>query len=141
MTHLWQFLTGSYDQLKRVWKAYNVDVAIEGGRLDHTPALFVIDPRGHLAKVYLTQMAYSSVSQQAQLLAQEAASLLPGHPSVASHLSYAQIPSIAPSQRVYVSQPAGGSLTLGPGAAHLYVFFATWDSEVTDLAGQLRALD
>jgi cytochrome c biogenesis protein CcmG/thiol:disulfide interchange protein DsbE len=101
----------------------------------------MIDTRGRLAKVYLTQMAYSSIGQQAQLLAQEASGLLPGHPPVAGHLSYAQIPSIAPSQRGYVSQPAGGSLQLGPGAAHLYVFFATWDSEVMNLGAQLRALD
>jgi cytochrome c biogenesis protein CcmG/thiol:disulfide interchange protein DsbE len=141
MTHVWRFLTGSLRQLKHVWKAYNIDVAIEGGQIDHTPALFVIDPRGHLAKVYLTQMAYSSVGQQAQLLAQEASSLLPGHPHVSARLSYAQIPSIAPSQRVYVSQPAGGSLRLGPGAARLYLFFATWDSEVMNLGAQLRALN
>jgi len=141
MTHVWRFLTGSLRQLRHVWKAYNIDVGIENGQIDHTPALFVIDRRGRLAKVYLTQMAYSSVSQQAQLLAQEASSLLPGHPPVQSHISYAQIPSIAPSQRVDVSQPGGGSLQLGPGAARLYVFFATWDSQVMNLAKQLRALD
>jgi cytochrome oxidase Cu insertion factor (SCO1/SenC/PrrC family)/thiol-disulfide isomerase/thioredoxin len=141
MTDAWRFLTGSLRQLRHVWKAYNIDVAIEKGQIDHTPALFVIDPRGHLAKVYLTQMAYSSIGQQAQLLAQEASNLLPGHPQVQSHLSYTQIPSIAPSQRTYVSEPGGGSVTLGPGAPRLYVFFATWDSEVMDLGRQLRGLD
>jgi len=54
MTHAWQFLTGSLPDLRRAWRAYNVDVAISHGQIDHTPALFVIDPAGRLAKVYLT---------------------------------------------------------------------------------------
>ena len=61
MTHDWHFLTGSRAQLKRVWKAYHIEVAIERGQIDHTPALFVINPAGGLAKLYLTQMSYSSV--------------------------------------------------------------------------------
>jgi hypothetical protein len=50
----------------------------------------VIDPRGRLAKVYLTQMSYSSVGQQAE--------------------------------------------------HRLFLFFATWDTEVTDLGSALEAL-
>ena len=46
MLHAWHFLTGSLGQLKRVWGAYKVEAAIQGGEIAHTPALFVIDPRG-----------------------------------------------------------------------------------------------
>jgi len=140
MTHLWHFLTGSLAQLKQVWKAYSIDVAIERGQIDHTPALYVIDPSGRLAKVYLTQMAYSTVEQQAALLAQEVASLLPGHPRVATSVSYAQIPTTPPTAHAQLPRAGGGSIALGPGRARLLAFFATWDSEVTDLAGRLKAL-
>src|SRR6201996_5935859 len=71
MINQWDFLTGSLPQLKSVWKAYNIDVQIESGQIDHTPALYIIDQQGKLQKVYLTQMAYSSVTQSAQVLATE----------------------------------------------------------------------
>jgi thiol-disulfide isomerase/thioredoxin len=141
MLHAWRFLTGSLLALKRVWRAYDIDVQIETGQIDHTPALFVIDPRGRMAKVYLTQMSYATVPQLGQLLAQEAASLLPGHPRVRADLSYRQIPGIAPSQRVALPRAGGGTVGLGPnGSPRLLLFFATWDSEVTDLRGELEAL-
>jgi len=141
MTHDWHFLTGSLPRLRRVWTAYNIDVAIEHGQIDHTPALYVIDPAGRFAKVYLMQMSYSSVDQQAQLLAQEASSLLPGHPPVRSRVSFAQIRPIGPTTAVSLPRAGGGSLRLGPGGTpHLLIFFATWDSEVTNLAAQLGVL-
>jgi cytochrome oxidase Cu insertion factor (SCO1/SenC/PrrC family)/thiol-disulfide isomerase/thioredoxin len=141
MTRQWQFLTGSLPELRRVWRAYHIDVAIEHGEIDHTPALFVIDTHGRLAKLYLTQVAYASVDQQAQLLAQEASSLLPGHPRVQTSLSYAQVPSISPTASATLPRAGGGTVRVGPGAARLYAFFATWDSQVTNLGGQLDALN
>jgi cytochrome oxidase Cu insertion factor (SCO1/SenC/PrrC family)/thiol-disulfide isomerase/thioredoxin len=141
MVHAWKFLTGSEAQLKRTWSAYHIEVAVTGGQIDHTPAVFVIGRSGHLAKVYLTSMSYSSVQQQAQLLAQETASLLPGDPPISSHLSYAAIPTIPPTEHTTLARAGGGSLALGPGhGAHLYLWFATWDQEVTNLRGKLRAL-
>jgi cytochrome oxidase Cu insertion factor (SCO1/SenC/PrrC family)/thiol-disulfide isomerase/thioredoxin len=141
LTGAWQFLTGSLPDLEHVWRAYNVEVAVQHGQIDHTPALFVIGPGGTLAKVYLTQMFYASVEQQAQLLAQEASHLLPGHPRVRSQLSYAEIPPIGPGTTVDLPRAGGGSVRLGrDGSARLFVFFATWDSQVTDLAGQLERL-
>ena len=141
MTHSWQFLTGTLPELGRVWKAYKIDVAIRGGQIDHTPAQFVIDRQGRLAKVYLTQMSYSSVDQQAQLLAQETSSLLPGHPRVDARLSYAPVPTIAPTVPVSLPRAGGGIVRLGPsGSPRLLAFFATWDSEVTNLSAQLQAL-
>jgi cytochrome oxidase Cu insertion factor (SCO1/SenC/PrrC family)/thiol-disulfide isomerase/thioredoxin len=142
MVHQWHFLTGSLPALKQVWKAYKIDVAIEQGQIDHTPALFVIGPDGHLARLYLTQQSYAAVGQLGQLLAQEASRLLPGHPRVQSNLSYAHITGVSPTATEVVARAGGGGLSLGPGRGpRLYLFFATWDSEVTDLAGALEALN
>ena len=141
MVRQWHFLTGSLGQLKRVWKAYKIDVAIEQGQIDHTPALFMIGPRGRLAKLYLTQQSYAAVPQLGQLLAQEAARLLPGHPAVRSRLSYTVISGLAPTGRTVVPRSAGGTVALGPGKSHLFLFFGTWDQEVTDLRKQLDGLN
>ncbi|MBV9605676.1 MAG: SCO family protein [Solirubrobacterales bacterium] len=142
MVHDWHFLTGSPTALKRVWKAYNIEVAIEQGQIDHTPALFVIGPDGRLARLYLTQQSYAAVGQLGQLLAQESSRLLPDHPRVHSNLSYAQVSGVAPTMTEEVARTGGGRLSLGPDrAARLYLFFATWDSEVTNLAGALDALN
>ncbi len=97
MTYQWQYLTGSLAQLQSVWKAYSVGVTISQSQTDHEPAIFVINQQGRLAKLYLTQLAYSAVGQLGQLLANEVSSLLPGHPAVHSHLSYAQVSGISPA--------------------------------------------
>lgn len=142
MLRQWHFLTGSLAELRSVWRGYNVEAAIENGEITHTPALFVIDPRGQEAKVYLTQQSYSAVGQFGQLLALEASSLLPDHPQVRSDLSYARVPAISPAQNVPLPRAGGGTIRLGPdGPPHLYVFFATWDQEITSLAGHLDALN
>jgi len=141
MMHEWHFLTGSLPQLKRVWSAYHIAVEVEHGQVDHTPALFVIGPSGMLARVYLTQMSYSSIEQQGQLLAQEASSLLPGRPRLRSRLSYAQIPPVTPSVAVALPRAGGGTAQFGPSSSpRLLMFFATWNSEVTDLGAQLEDL-
>jgi cytochrome oxidase Cu insertion factor (SCO1/SenC/PrrC family)/thiol-disulfide isomerase/thioredoxin len=138
----WEFLTGSRRQLEHVWRTYHVGVAVQRGQIDHTPALFVISPGGRLEKVYLTQMSYASVGQQGQLLAQEAAGLLPGHPRVQARLSYAQIPTVGPQVHVTLPRAGGGAVRLGPdGAPRLLAFFATWDSEITPLGRELGRLD
>jgi cytochrome oxidase Cu insertion factor (SCO1/SenC/PrrC family) len=147
MLYQWRYLTGSLAQLQSVWKAYSVGVTISQNQTDHEPAIFVIDQQGRLAKLYLTQQAYSAVGQLGQLLASEVSSLLPGHPAVNSHLSYAQIGGISPATGTTVPASGGGYVTLGPGQpgqgsrARLYLFFATWDQEITTLGGQLDALN
>ncbi|HUN37396.1 MAG TPA: SCO family protein [Trebonia sp.] len=141
MTYEWRYLTGSMAQLQRVWKAYSVGVTITQSTIDHEPAIFVISPQGKLVRLYLTQMAYSAVPQLGQLLASEVASLLPGHPPVQSHLSYAQAAGITPATGTSLPGASGGYVSLGPGQPRLYLFFATWDQEVTTLAGQLEALN
>ena len=147
MLYQWRYLTGSLAQLQSVWKAYSVGVTISQNQTDHEPAIFVINQQGRLAKLYLTQLAYSAVGQLGQLLATEVSSLLPSHPAVRSHLSYAQIGGISPATGTTIPAAGGGYVNLGPGQsgqgsrARLYLFFATWDQEITSLGGQLAALN
>jgi cytochrome oxidase Cu insertion factor (SCO1/SenC/PrrC family) len=148
MLYKWHFLTGSLAQLQSVWKAYSVGVTINQNQTNHEPAIFVIGPDGRLAKLYLTQMAYTAIGQLGQLLANEVSSLLPSHPAVHSHLSYAQVSGTSPASASTLPAAGGGYVSLGPGqpgqakpAARLYLFFATWDQEVTTLGGQLDALN
>ncbi|HJY67164.1 MAG TPA: SCO family protein, partial [Streptosporangiaceae bacterium] len=138
MVNQWDFLTGSSAQLKSVWGAYHIAVQVEKGQIDHTPALFIIDQQGREQKLYLTQMAYSSVGQSAQVLADELSSLLPGHPHVASQESLASITGQGPSDHVALPSATGDTqVVLGPGSPHLVLFFATWLSEVSDLKSEL----
>jgi cytochrome oxidase Cu insertion factor (SCO1/SenC/PrrC family) len=133
----WDFLTGSPAQLKATWSAYHIAVQVEQGQIDHTPALFVIDQRGREQKIYLTQMAYSSIGQSAQVLAQEIATLLPGHPRVASRLSLAAVGLQGPADQVTLDGANGAAVSLGPGKPRLVMFFATWLTEVSDLKSEL----
>jgi cytochrome oxidase Cu insertion factor (SCO1/SenC/PrrC family) len=143
MVNQWDFLTGPLPQLKSIWGAYDVAVQIEQGQIDHTPALFVIDQQGRERKLYLTQMAYSSVGQSAEVLADEIASLLPGHPRVASQQSLATVTDTGPADHVTLpSAPSGGgTVALGPGQPRLVMFFATWLAEVYDLKSELISMN
>jgi cytochrome oxidase Cu insertion factor (SCO1/SenC/PrrC family) len=141
MVNQWDFLTGTLPQLKATWKAYSIYVQIEKGQVDHTPALFIIDTRGREQKVYLTTMAYASIGQAAQVMAQEAASLLPSHPQLASIRSLAHISGLTPKSPAQLPLLPSGSVTLGPGKAHLVMFFATWLAETSDLRAHLLDLN
>jgi cytochrome oxidase Cu insertion factor (SCO1/SenC/PrrC family) len=145
LVNQWDFLTGSLAQLKATWRLYDIAVQIEQGQIDHTPALFVIDQQGRERELYLTQMAYSSVTQSAQVLADEIATLLPGHPRVAGQQSLASVAVQGPQDHLTLpsaQSPAGGAspagtVVLGPGQPRLVMFFATWLSEVSDLKSEL----
>jgi hypothetical protein len=139
MVNQWDFLTGARSQLTATWGAYGIAVQIERGQIDHTPALFVIDQRGRERELYLTQMAYSSVGQSAQVLADEIAGLLPGHPHVASQQSLAAVTVQGPTSHLTLpsAESGGGTVALGPGRPRLIMFFATWLSEVSDLKSEL----
>ena len=147
MVNQWDFLTGTDAQLKKVWTDYDIAVQIESGQIDHTPALYVIDQQGTLRKVYLTQMAYSSITQSAQVIATEVSSLLPGHPKLSSIESLGAVPGQTPADSVTLPQATvpnaatAPSVTLGPGQARLVVFFATWLSETSDLNTELTGLN
>jgi cytochrome oxidase Cu insertion factor (SCO1/SenC/PrrC family) len=142
MVNQWDFLTGTLPQLKKTWSSYHIAVQIEAGQIDHTPALYVIDQRGILRKVYLTQMAYDSIGQSAQVLAQEVSSLMPSHPKLLSQRSLAAIAPQPPTANVTMDSATGGAtVPLGPGKPRLVVFFATWLTETSDLKGELKTLN
>jgi cytochrome oxidase Cu insertion factor (SCO1/SenC/PrrC family) len=141
MVNQWDFLTGTLPQLQATWRAYHIAVQIEQGAIDHTPALFVIDPQGRERTVYLTQMNYASITQAAQLIAQRVSGLLPGHPPLAGTHSLAYISGRNPAARVTLPGVPSGSVTLGPGQPRLVMFFATWVAETSDLRAHLLALN
>ena len=145
LTGEWHFLTGSLAQLQRVWKYYGVNEKAlmdeDSNAIDHVAAVDVIDPQGRLRTLYLTQTSYAAIPQFGQQLAREASSLLPSHPKVASHLSYAQVKGITPAQQISLPRSGGGSVALGPGKPHLYLFFATWDKQTTTIGPELSQLN
>lgn len=145
MTDRWEFLTGTKVQLSTVWHDYNVYVAAIHGNIDHEPAVYVIGPNGGERTLFLTQMAYASVTQQAQLLADSAAALLPGHPRVAKLVSLGAIAGTRPSTELSLAAVGGKigprPVRIGPGHPHLYVFFATWLEETSNVAAQLEGLN
>jgi hypothetical protein len=112
------------------------------GAIDHTPATYVIDSRGRFSRLYMTQMAYSSVGQLGEELARSIAALLPGHPRLHGGGSLGAISLLGPKQHVTLPRAGGGKVRLGPGSGpHLVVFFDTWETEVADLSAQLQALN
>jgi hypothetical protein len=147
MVNQWDFLTGTLPQLRATWRAYHIAVQIEKGMIDHTPALFVIDPQGRERTVYLTQMNYASISQAAQVLAARVSSLLPGHPPLASSRSLGYISGLTPAAKATLPGVASlpgapsGPVTLGPGRPRLVMFFATWVAETSGLRAHLLALN
>jgi cytochrome oxidase Cu insertion factor (SCO1/SenC/PrrC family) len=142
MMHQWRFLTGSLPELHRVWRDYGIEAAVINDAIDHTPATFVIDMRGRESRLYQTVMAYSSVDQLGYELARSIAALLPGRPPVRGTQSLAAPILHGPRDRMTLPRAGGGRVRLGPGSgSHLVLFFNSWDSEVTDLAPQLQALN
>jgi protein SCO1/2 len=142
MMHKWLFLTGPLPQLKRVWGNYGIAAQVVHGLIDHTPATYVIDPRGRFSRLYMAQMAYSSVTQLGQEIAQSISALLPDHPRLLKNEPLGAIRLLGPDTRVALPRAEGGIVPLGPGTGpHLVLFFDTWDSEVSDLRAGLQALD
>jgi cytochrome oxidase Cu insertion factor (SCO1/SenC/PrrC family)/thiol-disulfide isomerase/thioredoxin len=140
MVGQWDFLTGTLAQLRPVWKAYSVTAEITAHLVDHTPAVFVIGRTGRLVKLFLTAQSYAAIGQFGQLLANTAATALPGDPKVDSHLSYQHVAAIPPTDDVAIPRYGGGKVQLGPGKPRLFVFFASWDRQITDLAAGLNSL-
>ncbi len=136
----WDFLTGSVKQLESVWKAYGIYVAVVHGAIDHTPAVYLINQKGQEVEIYDSQMAYASIDQQAHVLAQAIAGLLP-HPPQLPPISYRYIPGISPKNTVRLHTTSGKSVYLGSGHPHLLVFFATWVRETSDLSANLEMLN
>jgi cytochrome oxidase Cu insertion factor (SCO1/SenC/PrrC family) len=142
MLHEWRFLTGSLPELKRVWRSYGIEAAVVKGAIDHTPATYVIGPTGREYRLYQTAMAYSSVDQLGYQLAESIGALLPGHPRPHGTQSLARPTLYGPRDPVTLPRSGGGSVSLGPGSGpHLVLFFDTWETEVTNLAAHLEALN
>jgi len=142
MVNQWDMLTGTDAELRAVWKAYHIADIVSDGDVDHTPALYVISQQGRLEKLYITQMAYDSVGQSAQVIAQEVSSLLPSHPKLASEQSLAAIAPYPPGQTITVPSATGhGAVTMDGRTSHLVVFFTTWLDYVSDLKGELTTLN
>jgi cytochrome oxidase Cu insertion factor (SCO1/SenC/PrrC family) len=142
MMHKWRFLTGSLPELKRVWRDYGIEAAVVQGEIDHTPATFVIDSRGRYSRLYLTEMAYSSVDELGYQMAQSMAALLPGHPQLRGAPPSGPISLLGPRKAVTLPRSGGGVVRLGPGSGpHLVLFFDTWETETSDLSRQLEALN
>lgn len=142
MLHKWLFLTGSLPQLERVWKEYGIDAAVFHGAIDHTPATYIVDGRGQESRLFMTEMAYSSVPQLAEEIARSVAALLPGHPPVRDTTSLAATGLLGPKRTVSLPRAGGGTVRLGPGTGpHLLLFFDTWASEVTNARAGLEALN
>lgn len=144
MLRSWDFLTGSLHQLAAVWRAYHVYVAASHGNIDHEPAVYLVDGRGKERTLYLTQMAYASVGQQADLIAQGLSRLLPGHPAPHELVPLALAKAIRPAQAA-TAPVIGGTdevknVTLGRGHPHLVVFMASWLNEMFNLPSELRVL-
>jgi len=144
MMRSWHFLTGSPSQLAAVWRAYHVYVAASHGNIDHEPAVYLIDASGRERTLYLTQMAYAGVAQQAELMADGLSPLLPGHPVPHGGVSMTAAPSIGPgtatSLAVIGGDRSAGQVLLGRGHPHVVVFLASWVSQVSDLPRELQAL-
>ena len=142
MVNQWDFLTGTKAQLAAVWKHYGIYAQVEQGVVDHTPALFLIGQRGREQRIYLTAMAYSSVTQQAQILARQISQLLPGHPALSRQVPLSAITGLTPRQTVTMpAAGSGGTVTLPAAQPRLVVFFATWLSETSNLAAELAGLN
>jgi cytochrome oxidase Cu insertion factor (SCO1/SenC/PrrC family) len=145
MMHSWDFLTGSLDQLKAVWKEYHVYVQAIKNNIDHEPALYLITPGGREKSIFLTQMAYTGTDQQAQVLANATAGVLPGHPHVTQSVNLRYIPGIKPADEVSLplagGKASGKTVAFGRGHPHLVVFFATWVDENTNLTSEMKALN
>ncbi len=139
----WRFLTGSLPQLKRVWRDYHVYVAATHNDIDHEPIIFLIGPQGRERKIFLTQMSFEGVSQQAQLLAEGIARLLPEHPAVERRISLRYIRPIKPVETLQLAAVGRSrqQVDLGKEHPHLLLFFAGWLREDSNLPVKLAILN
>ncbi len=158
MEQRWLFLTGSPAQLATVWHRYHIYVAIVHGLIDHTPAVYVIGPRGHERYVSQTSGNFAAVDAEARALAAETAAVLPapwrlvggawsktagtlgrlrvlaqaGHaPHTVAQRSVPGLSATGQATTVRVGGTAGGP--------QLVAFFATWCTACREDMAVLRA--
>lgn len=161
----WRFLTGSPAQLKKVWRAYHVYVAISpGGDVEHFSVTYVIGPHGRERAVFSTPMRYAAVGSDSAALAKAIAPLLPGPPALAAaqpplvSLSLTEPPPAAlPAAKLSYpiieprpdrtsahdrlrAAPAPGRISFANAHPHLVLFFAGWLASPAVLRRHLAAL-
>lgn len=135
----WLFLTGSVPELQAVWKAFGIAVQVKNGQIDHTPALFLIDPKGRERRVFLTSADYGVVPLEAQTVAKAASTLIPGHPKPRTLPRALGLPLKGPDETITLPSLIGGApSTLRPSSSRLLVFFASWAPEA---GGGFRSLE
>ena len=97
----------------------------------------MIDQQGRERKLYLTQMAYSSIavrpcsrtsSRACRPVTPRSPASSHSRPSPCRPLGHLTLPSAGTQ---------GGTVALAPGQPHLVMFFATWRSEASALKSQL----
>ncbi len=139
----WHFLTGGLSQLRSTWQNYGVadDISTDANIIDHTPALYIIGPDGKMRYSSVTYPNYSAIPQYGQELAQAMSDVLPSHPKVATTYSYATIKGISASTKATLAKVGGGTVTVGTGKPHLYLFFTTWDQQSTAIKAHMEQLN
>ncbi len=134
MMRSWHFLTGSLPQLKSIWKHYFIYTGIVKGQIDHTPALYIIDQKGHEQYLYLTPSEYSAISSQANVLALDIARLLPA----SAHAKVAKIPyhpsTLSPKDNLTLpamtNSGTKGNVVVSASKPHLLVYVASWVPQI-----------
>jgi cytochrome oxidase Cu insertion factor (SCO1/SenC/PrrC family) len=129
----WRFLTGTPQQLQRVWRDYNIHVALVAGDIQHEAEVILIDPEGRERTIEPTLMSYGAVGDEASRLARDMNQLLPG---LAPNLrAVAGDPPPTPLEKLQFADAAGGvPVRYAAGDAHLTVFFGTWLGSPSELA-------
>ena len=158
MERRWLFLTGTPAQLTAVWHQYHIYVAIVRGLIDHTPAVYVIGPRGHERYVSQTSGNFAAIGASARALAAEAAAVLP-QPWRFVGGAWSKAAAVAGRVRVLAQggdaprtvttrlvpglSAAGRPTTVrvggAPGGEQLVAFFATWCTACREDMAVLRA--
>lgn len=74
----WWFLTGTAPELERVWKDYYIGVRDgPGGHLDHTAAVYVLDPEGNRRHLFTATVADSNLASLRDVLLEQVRKLAP----------------------------------------------------------------
>ncbi|QQE78464.1 redoxin domain-containing protein [Alicyclobacillus sp. SO9] len=142
MLHSWQYLTGSSTQLHKVWKDYYVYSGVVNGQIDHTPALYVIGPKGKEKLLYMVPSQYSSVNAESHVLAKNIAKYLPS--SIKTNITPVQYhaPAKGPGNLIQLpsalSTGSAKSVTLNPRKPQLVVFFASWIPHIKEKLTRLN---
>jgi cytochrome oxidase Cu insertion factor (SCO1/SenC/PrrC family) len=137
-----RFLTGSPAELESVWRSYGVYVAVVNDDIEHDTSIVLIDGAGKRRGASFTAMSYQGMGEQARMLAEDIARLLPGHPGVSAGQASQQEP-LKPTETVSLT-PLGSRrepVSLGGSQPHLTVFFARWLAPDAELSRDLAALD